>query len=152
MIYYVLMNKRKVLLLVAGATFVSVGNVLACKCATETQEFSYAAKNVPLIFAGQLVSITYGANGAYSPIRVYKFVPSKIWRGAKADTITLVSGHDNCDVTLNKGRYVIYTYPAQDLAGCDRIRGGRTETVESEIRKLDQVFHRKRFRRLQAAG
>jgi hypothetical protein len=145
---------KKDFLLMTGALLVLAENVLACKCAIQTQEFRYSAKNSPLIFYGQLVSVIdeekSGAAGTYL-IRIYKFVPCKIWRGTKADTITLVSGNNNCDVALERGRYVIYTNPTRDLTSCNRTRGGTTEAIESEVRKLDRIFTRRRFKKLQAA-
>lgn len=138
--------------LIAVAVLVSAGNVLACKCVTAHQEFEYAAKNSPLVFSGQLVSVTdeekTDAIGAYS-IRVFKFVPDKIWRGTKADTITLISGNDNCDIMLEKGRYIIYANLSRDLSRCDRTVASN---IEKEIMRLDRLFTRKRFKQLQAAG
>ena len=146
MTYSFVLTMKKAFLLVTVAILASAGNAVACKCALETQAFGYAARNSPLIFSGQLVSVTdktlAGPTGTYT-VRIYKFVPSKVWRGTKADTITLESGNNNCDVILEKGRYVIYTHPAQDLISCNRIiKSG----VEAETQKLDQVFTRKRFK------
>ena len=146
------MNMKKAFFLVAVAVLASAGNAMACKCATANQEFGYAAKNSPLVFSGQLVSVTdvkkSGAAGAYT-IKVFKFVPDKIWRGTKADTITLVGGNNNCDVRLEKGRYVIYTNSSRDLTICDRTIANN---IEKETMKLDRLFTRKRFKQLQAAG
>ena len=140
------MTLKQVFLLVAVAMIISIGNVRACKCTTANQEFGYAAKNSPLIFSGQLISVTEvaksGATGAYL-IRLFKFVPNNIWRGIKADTITLVSGNNNCDVMLENGVYIIYTNPTRDLISCNRII--KSSGIEAEIRRLDKVFTRKRF-------
>ena len=145
------MNMKKAFVIISVVVLASVGNAKACKCVTAAQEFAYAAKNSPLIFSGQLVSVTNvnksGAAGAYT-VRVFKFVPDKVWRGTKADTITLVSGNNNCDVELGKGRYIIYTNPTRDFSRCDRTAAGN---IGKETEKLNQLFTRKRFKQLQAA-
>ncbi len=118
---------------------------------TAYQEFDNAVRS-PLIFSGQLVSVTNvkktGAAGTYT-ISVFKFVPDKIWRGTKVDTITLVSGNNSCDVVLEKGRYLIYTNPTRDFSRCDRTAAS---DIEKETMKLNKLFTRKRFMQLQAAG
>ena len=139
-------------LIVVVAMLASAGNAKSCKCATERQEFRYATKNSPLIFSGQLVSVTNvkesGEAGAFT-VRTFKFVPDKIWRGRKADTITLVSGNNNCDIMLEKGCYVIYTDSTQDLISCDRII---SDNINKESQRLDRLFTRKRFKKLQVAS
>lgn len=146
------MTMKKSFLLVAVAVLAAASNAIACKCATANQEFGYAAKNSLLVFSGQLVSVTNvkksGELGAYT-VKIFKFVPDKIWRGTKTDTIILVSGNNNCDVALEKGRYVIYTNPGRDLIKCDRTV---FSNIEKETMNLDKLFTRKRFRKLQAAG
>lgn len=116
-----------------------------------------SAAGFTLIFAGRLVKVQVrldtGSHGADDSIYTYKFVPTKIWRGTKADTITLQSGHSNCSVMLPRrvANYVIFTDEAHkhDLGSCDRIMGN---TDGRESQELDKLFLKPRFRKLLASN
>ena len=146
------MNQITKLLLTIFLIITAYAPVHGCKCATQAEEFRYAAKTFPLVFSGRLVSVKNkeltGLAGTYT-MKVFKFVPIAIWRGAKADTITLVSGNNNCDVTLPMGHYIIYTDSTHDLITCDRII---SDNIDKESQRLNRLFTRKRFKKLQVAS
>lgn len=124
-----------------------------CKCRLQRKSPKQAASTSTLVFAGKLVvkkeSIESGPFGQ-ATIYTYQFLPTTIWRGSKADTITLESGHSNCSVNLEAGKdYILFATPGEELSSCQRIINTH---LDVESRKLNELFRKPRFQKLLAAN
>jgi|GEM_PF-3896698 len=105
-------------------------------------------KSASRIFSGRLVSISpttevIPALGP-GPATVYKFLPDKVWRGQRNDTIYLkgVPQYDDLSVLVPGKKYLFLLGSSAYISQCDPI----AEDFSSFAQELDRLFKKKRFR------
>ena len=141
------------LLLVISLLLLIVDKAKSCSCSANTNDIKTQVIWHNLIFSGKLVSVKVtdrAENGYIVSDRIYKFLPGKFWRGVQADTVIIKQENSFCSPQLKLGNtYVIYARQNQRLSTCSRL----TEIgIEHETQRLDKLFTRKRFMKLQAAS
>ncbi|UOQ50980.1 hypothetical protein [Hymenobacter cellulosivorans] len=102
-----------------------------------------------MIFAGRLVRVIHPADQPATT--VYQFVVTRTWRGARPDTITLLTDPGNCGLGMSVGlepgkSYLLFTDPKQGLSSCHRMS---STNLPTKTQKLDKLFRRRRFQQLQ---
>jgi hypothetical protein len=118
---------------------------LSCVGGRQT-ELSKAAKICPLVFSGKVVKTTRVESklGDGFLTIIYKIVPTKIWRGAVSDTITLEG--NSCSYKLeNEVNYVLLTDSKLD----SRYERIVSVNLETEASQLDKLFTKRRFTHFQ---
>ena len=130
-----------------------VDEARCCSCSANTNDIKTQVKWHNLIFSGKLLSVKITKrveNGHIMSDRIYKFLPDKVWRGIKADTVIINQENSFCSPQLKVGNaYVIYARQHQELSTCSRLI---KNDVEYEAQRLDKLFTRKLFKQLQAAS